>query len=1697
MANESPPVAVDPRKKVLQVFRYLEALNRHRNPVVRLASDQPWLQWLDELPKHRDVVLRLPQPGDIRPELGDDGGDGEDATLLRVRRPKVTEPPAPPRGLDQWLTTGWQDPDWKIGTQPTMNLPLNGETITVAFGDDPRRVEALAAWSGKWSAWAEAERPEREAFALFDRLYTLFRDFERESGKFELLVADGHLLWKHSSGDIRHPVLLQKASLSFDPQVPEFLVELEDGQEAQLYEALLTSLEEVAPARLRELSDELRGEGLHPLGAATTQAFLKRVALALGSDGDLSDGAQDAPLTEHARIARRPLLIMRNKSHGLAASLAAIISDLENAGEISPALLRIVGVETPIQDAEQREVDPLAVLAESEEILLGKPSNREQVQIADRLQRHGCVLVQGPPGTGKTHTIGNLIGHLLAQGKKVLVTSHGTKALRVLRRQIPEPLQHLCVSVLDDADSKRQLEVSIGGIAERLGEADPDALEREARSLHRQRRDLIAQLTETRRRLMNARADEYRELVLEGVGIAPSAAAREAAEKAVVDSWVPGPLVPGRALPLGEGEVVELYSSNRDVPVEDEQELELGLPDAQALPSAEVYERLLSELQMQREAAHGDQPGLWTPVQALSPGHLKAVHAQLERVLEPLFEDEPWRLEALESGGLGGEALTAWHELFELIQQTHCIGDEARALLLTHDPAPKEGQRFDAASELQLVSAIRAHIEAGKSMGNWSLLFRGAWKKVLERWTLATGPVASGDQARAVELWLRLSLQRQTLRGRWDRQLGPLGAPPAASLGAEPEKVCMQYLSRFEKDLAWHEQEWLPLVKSLQQVGLRWSDLLEAEPPVLSAHPALRRRASAAQRVPALLEARAAVLRIVELESELGDWSRLVEAQGGAASASRTVRVLAAALSRQDPAGYSGGRTRLVELLGRRAILARRRELLARLEPFAPAWAAAIRARNGAHGQTEPPGSAVDAWRWRQLNEELDRRAQVQLDVLQEAIERLAEKLRETTTALIDRLGWAAQVKRSTQEQRMALLGWLGLQRRIGKAKGKRAPTLQAAATRQMATCRTAVPVWVMTLGQAALSFDASTRFDVVIIDEASQSDVMALAGLYLGRQVVVVGDHEQVSPSAVGQNLGTVQRLIDTHLEGIPNHQLYDGQLSVYELARQAFGGLVRLREHFRCVPDIIGFSNRLSYDNSILPLRDRTSSSLLAAVQELRVANGVKDDKLNREEARATAALIAAASRHPAYEGKSFGVISMVGEEQALEIERLLRQKLPPAEVERRHLLCGNASQFQGDERDVMFLSMVDSGGTGPLTMRSSDHLMFKQRFNVAASRARDQMWVVHSLDPATDLRSGDLRRLLLEHCRDPNPGARELECLLSATESPFEKEVLQRLLDRGYKVTPQWPVGSFRIDLVVTGHSTKLAVECDGDRYHPLEKLPEDMARQAILERLGWRFVRIRGSAFFRDAEAAMAPIFKRLKELGIEPGQTEAAAPVPPAADSIRRELVRDMEQMLDEWLKDGDEVIPSRPVRRGWGRRAASEVVPSEDVPVPAPSPKAPDTPRQSPKPRAVARDIGEVLLAPVKAARPVAATPSSLKKTLPSKDPFVDALLAALPASADTCPSCENQMPLKIGRFGPFIQCANASCDQRASVQMSVISAALKTLPAVCQCGAPLKVARAASVFLGCSAYPDCRNSVGWKEFRDNLRRTAQPDGEP
>ena len=346
----------------------------------------------------------------------------------------------------------------------------------------------------------------------------------------------------------------------------------------------------------------------------------------------------------------------------------------------------------------------------------------------------------------------------------------------------------------------------------------------------------------------------------------------------------------------------------------------------------------------------------------------------------------------------------------------------------------------------------------------------------------------------------------------------------------------------------------------------------------------------------------------------------------------------------------------------------------------------------------------------------------------------------------------------------------------------------------------------------------------------------------------------------------------MEKYVKGIPFWQTLGPETSLFTQGEIRYGNRIALREHFRCMPEIIRFSNELCYtDTPLIPLRQYPPCRL-PPIQVRFVVDGYRQgksqDSINRCEAAAVAKTLIDCLADPRYMGKSFGVICLQGHAQAKVIENMILEKIGPQPFkdEKTRLLCGDPYSFQGDERDIMFLSMVESieegRRTAPLVREA-----FEQRFNVAASRARDQMWLFHSIRES-DLPPSCMRHRLLHFCYNPNvPNPSQWDS--ERCESAFEREVGEALLQAGFRVIPQYKVAGRRIDLVVEDRERRLAVECDGDEWHGPDQYEVDMARQRMLERCGWKFIRIRGSIFYANRAEAIRELIDAIRAHGVEP------------------------------------------------------------------------------------------------------------------------------------------------------------------------------------------------------------------------------------
>jgi len=1457
------------RTRLARVWSFLREFRQLGRPPRLNLSEYPWRMRLRGLPSDPSISLTP---------------DDEEA-LLTVRRPRLTPCPALPDELVDWLEPGWDRFEPTPSPRGSRNRFEEGETVTERFEDSPLRREAWNFWMERRQAWQDAERPVRAALEVFERLFELHSQLERESGNLSLCLGDGILSWRGPRGPIEHPLLVQALELEFQPQVPRFVVRPAD-REPELYTPAIREAQDADAAAISNLRVELEEGGFQPLGwdAAT---FLKGLVQRLFAQGRFLEGPETIPQGVPS-VRQEPVLFLTQRGQGFEDSVSAFLQSLSTCRTLPPALANIVGVELASSfSSAPREPDP-------GELLFTHPANPEQREVAQRLAETGCVLVQGPPGTGKTHTIANLIGHLLAKGQSVLVTSHTSKALRVLRDKVAEELRPLCVSVLDDdRESRKQLEAAIQTIASRLGLSDPHTLKKEVDLLGLRRAELQSRLEATCQKLAEAHRREYEHVVVAGESILPAEAARHLASWKGVHDWIPGPVEEGSALPLSPSEIAELYRTNSTLPAQDERAMADRLPRLLDLPSPGRFQEIVERL-TRLEASDRDFAGHIFSLDEENPEQLEELARAAQAAVAQIRVDENWQMECVASG-IHEEDAQTWRSLLDLIDETNRgVAQRTERVLQL---APETSLGLPLSEQLAICSELLARVEARGNL-NWAaLLFQPKWKRFLQGVRVSGRQPATLEELQALEDHLRIIEMRNRLRERWHRQMVAHGAP---GLGDRPEREARVFIERIEAALNWRPRTWAAVILKMKGCGITWRLVEEATDPDPHPHGELLRIRRAVETVllPALES------RVLKLEhrrvSRMVDDVLGILAQYPESDAEGLVGRLRVALETRNSETFAQAWQRLAHLEEQTSLLERRWTLLQRLAGSAPGWADAIERRILPHHEAAPPNSEFrKAWNFRQWHQTLARRNRIRLADLQTEVNTLQDELRRITARFIEVRTWKAQMQRTGIQERQALIGWADLMRKIGKGTGKRVPQLRAQARRQLASCRTAVPVWIMPLSRVFESFTpGTTPFDVLILDEASQSDLTGLAAFALAKRILVVGDHMQVSPAAVGQEIQIVENLIGEHLHEIPNRVLYDGKSSVYDLARQSFGGTIRLREHFRSVPEIIRFSNALCYGGEMLPLREPLESISPPTVA-WRVPHGRRVGKVNEEEARHLVSLLVACTRHPAYARKTFGVISLLGDDQTRLVQNILRERLDPEEYARRRIVCGNSAQFQGDERDIMFLSMVDSPDSGPLRLMARDDSV--QRYNVAASRARDQMWVLHSVNPAVDLKPDDLRRTLLEYCASASGQELAQREAAESTESVFEKLVCERLLRAGHRVHPQLPVGVYRVDLVVEGASGRVAIECDGDQYHPPEQLEKDLARQALLERVAnLRFIRIRGSEYFQDPEGVMAEVLGRLEALGIQPLGPETDGTVPDDGEGLRQEIARVADSLRREW-----------------------------------------------------------------------------------------------------------------------------------------------------------------------------------------------------
>jgi hypothetical protein len=451
--------------------------------------------------------------------------------------------------------------------------------------------------------------------------------------------------------------------------------------------------------------------------------------------------------------------------------------------------------------------------------------------------------------------------------------------------------------------------------------------------------------------------------------------------------------------------------------------------------------------------------------------------------------------------------------------------------------------------------------------------------------------------------------------------------------------------------------------------------------------------------------------------------------------------------------------------------------------------------------------------------------------------------------------------------------------------------------------------------------------FDLVVIDEASQVSIaQALPAIIRAKKVLVLGDRHQFGNVKTNNasreiNASYMSDLFKAFAEDYPTSgsaaqtrvELFDIRHSVLDFIEPISNFDIQLKKHFRSYPEMIGFSSKYFYGNSLQVMKIRGKP-----LDEVIEFDAIEHDGLlekrniNDMEARHIMARIEKLLElNPV---PSVGVITPHTEQQA-HISNHVHDHPRSEEIfTKLRLKVMTFDTCQGEEREVILYSLVATNEKDRLMYvfpkaldkddsEEVDHNLRLQRLNVGLSRGQEKIVFVHS--KPIDKYSSALRTALLYYKNEVErsqslPTTDDLD-----SSSPMERKVLHWLsqvpiiqeLGDDCEIVAQFELGKYlrqldpsyqhpdyRVDFLVRisdeDRMHQLVIEYDGFEFHFEHGLPigqinsatwasyltsADLEREKVLESFGVWMIRLNKFNLGKDPVATIDSLLRKRLEM----------------------------------------------------------------------------------------------------------------------------------------------------------------------------------------------------------------------------------------
>lgn len=1283
--------------------------------------------------------------------------------------------------------------------------------------------------------WLEITKENKDLYNKFSKIYL---KLQKNGENLEIVYGNGLVIGMEEEKQICHPIFITKMTLVFDEKSSVFYLKPYNNV-TNVETDFLNGIDKFPIDKLIDLSSKIKTLGINPRVPEELINGINEVSsvLDINFNGEMKklSSLLDMNSTGSLEFYDEPVIIFRKVDTRLwNLELNSMIEAIKSGYKIPKTIEALVNSEVTNENVKDDEWDVIG-----EDLLFPLPYNNEQKEIVKRLSENFGVVVQGPPGTGKSHTIVNLICHLLAHGKRVLVTSQTDRALKVLNNKIPEEIRSLCMSILgDDAKAMDDLDNSVRKITENLS-LDVSEIKKEFKYLRFKLKECKAAQNSLYEELKKIEESENSLLDYDNNQYTLMDMAKYIRENTNLD-YIDDSLCIKDSSPLNDEELMDMLELLEKFKSDELKLYEDSKENINKLPNLDYVLKLIEIYNEENKKAEENKKILsnWSDKEITSYKNTHLINL-LDEAYKSLSEIEGTYIEKLMKVYHANKTTKEfWNSFIEHCNE--CIECISKLKIELNKHAIEIPNNIDL---VQFKKDFKIVEKAIREKGKISSLFKmlhGNVKYIIEDVKVDGENVTSVDKLDIVNNYIKLNETEKELKNYFNNNIKELDGEQIEEESNYLLKMedTLQKLNiviswdenykdkiigllkakHFSKEINFYEKEDYKYIKdsllSLKSFRLMEStrEELNQNNKIIKKYPCFNQLCEYIEKFDykSVKELNREILYVTKNSNEL---DKLIK--------------------------Y---RDKMVDVC--------------------PKFTKYIFAKDNENLKNDFM-NFKDAFKYRVFSEFIKDNCNNDIMKLEKMLH--DEKVLENTLIkeIVSKQSWYNQIQRTTESQKRSLFAWMEAIKRIGKGTGVQAAKYRKIAQKEMEKCKDVIPVWIMPINRVIENLKVNENaFDVVIVDESSQSDITALTALMRAERAVIVGDEKQISPEAIGKDSGMVEKLIEDYLYDIPDSDWFDLKTSLYTTALRVFPNRLVLKEHFRSVEEIIGFSNKTCYSDEIIPLRCGKNDNPIDTepLIAVKVDDAVREPSrsVNIKEAYAIVDQIEKCCKDEKYNGMTMGVISLLGDAQAEVIENLLIERIGMEEIIERKIVCGDAYSFQGDERDIVFLSLVIANNVKYNILAKDSDI---RRFNVAASRARNQMWIFHSVD-LEEISPKCIRYKLLDYCINYKNyvynDIKDKEYVLT----DFEEDIEQNLIGESLNITPKVRVGKYEIDFVLDADKC-IAIECVGGRRNGKYSWEDSYERQHTLERVGWKFYKIRSSEFYLNSNDSINKLKDFLK------------------------------------------------------------------------------------------------------------------------------------------------------------------------------------------------------------------------------------------